>query len=77
MAAAQQQHAQERAELQQAVAAAQEAAEAARGELVALRQRRMQEMGDLEARFTALLATKDSTIASLTQQLQDLHTALS
>jgi len=45
--------------------------------VVALRQRRVQEMGELEARFTALLATKDNTIASLTQQLQDLNAALS
>lgn len=77
LAAAQEQHAAECSRLQAAAATAQAAAEHAAGEAAALRQRRMHEMGQLEARFTALVATKDRTIASLTEQLQELHAAVS
>lgn len=70
LAAAQEQHAAERACL---LAAAERAA----GEVVALRRRQVEEMEELEARCTALVATKDRTIASLTEQLQELHAAVS
>lgn len=77
LAAAQERHAADRAALEQAAAAAQAAADHAAQEVAALRQRRMHEMEELEGRFTTLLATKDRTIASLTQQLQELHAVLS
>lgn len=77
LAAARQQHAEERATLERAAEEAQAAAAAAATEAGALRERRLQELAQLESRFTALLATKDRTIASLSQQLQDLNAALS
>ena len=74
---AQEQHAREQAALHQAVAAAEAAAKDARQEVEGVRQRRMGEMEALQARVTALLRTKDATIASLTEQLGGLHAAVS
>lgn len=70
-------HAEERAVLERAAAAAEQAAEGARQEAVAMRQRRAEELGQIEIRFKALLQAKDGTIASLTQQLQELNAVLS
>lgn len=74
---AQEQHAREQAALHQAVAAAEAAAKDAQQEVEGVRQRRMGEMEALQARVTALLRTKDATIASLTEQLGELHAAVS
>jgi uncharacterized membrane protein YqiK len=56
--------------------ALEQAAQQAGAELAGLQERRVREMGQLEARFGALLATKDGTIASLAQQLRELEAAL-
>jgi hypothetical protein len=70
-------HAEERAALERAAAAAEQVAQGARKEAAAMRQQRVGELGEIEARYRALLQTKDGTIASLTQQLQELHAAVS
>ncbi|KAL4856146.1 Centrosomal protein [Chlorella vulgaris] len=58
-------------------AAAEAAACGARQETDAQRQRWVAEMDSIQQRFRALLQTKDGTIASLTQQLQELHAVVS
>lgn len=58
-------------------AAAEAAACGAQQETDAQRQRWVAEMDSIQQRFRALLQTKDGTIASLTQQLQELHAVVS
>lgn len=76
--AASQQHeyAQERAALARRAAAAEAAAAAAAQQAEELGQRRVQEMDGLQARFAALLRTKDDTIGALSRQLEELHAAV-
>lgn len=72
VAAAQEAQAAEVAKLRRAATEAEGAAASARQEVGALRQRQAGELEALQARFAALLGTKDATIASLAGQLEEL-----
>ena len=69
-------HARELSAAQRQAAAAEAAAAEARRGAEGLRRQRAQELEALQARFTAVLQTKDGTIAALTCQLQELHAAV-
>lgn len=73
---ARRQAAEEAAALRARAAAAEEAAGAAGREAEALRKRHGEDLQTLEARFRALLGTKDQTVAALSRQLEELHAAL-
>lgn len=74
---ASEQHAQELRAVEQRAAAAEQEAGAVQEEVAALREKRVKEMDEIESRFRELVETKNGTIASLTQQLQELHAAVS